>query len=88
MAYVATHNGHTVSLFCRDAEQAKAINQTHRNPKRMSNVALPDAITATTKFEVAVEGTSLIMYVAAQDVHFGILKLRIVYPDWLNLRSS
>ena len=63
MAFVATHNAHSVTIFCRDTEQAKAINQKHRNPKRMSDIELPKSITATTKFEVAVEGTSLIMYV-------------------------
>jgi len=52
MACVSTFNGHSVTMYMRSAEQAEAINTTHRNPKRFADTELPNGIKATNNFEV------------------------------------
>lgn len=40
MAYVCANNGHNVIMYARDANQSKTINETHRNPKYLSDFSL------------------------------------------------
>ena len=38
--------GHDVTLLCRDAEQAVTINRYHRNPRYLTDIALPESLVA------------------------------------------
>lgn len=40
MAYACAVNGHKVVMYARDANQCKTINETHHNPKYLSNYPL------------------------------------------------
>eukprot|EP00658_Telonema_sp_P-2_P024525 TRINITY_DN19858_c0_g1_i1.p2 TRINITY_DN19858_c0_g1~~TRINITY_DN19858_c0_g1_i1.p2 ORF type:complete len:323 (+),score=76.30 TRINITY_DN19858_c0_g1_i1:184-1152(+) len=61
MAYAASRNGHRVTMWMRDPEQAAAINASHRNPKKLSEYELPTNISATTDLASAVAGAVLII---------------------------
>ncbi len=47
LAVSAARNGSSVLLWCRRAEQARAINASARNPDYLSSVLLPGSVTAT-----------------------------------------
>ncbi|KAJ1457966.1 NAD-dependent glycerol-3-phosphate dehydrogenase [Pelagophyceae sp. CCMP2097] len=73
MAWCAARNGHRVRWFARDAVQVKQINETHRNPKYLSEFELPDNIVATTDAAEALRGCDLvILALPAQKT-----------PDWI-----
>eukprot|EP00475_Leptophrys_vorax_P023347 TRINITY_DN31957_c0_g2_i1.p1 TRINITY_DN31957_c0_g2~~TRINITY_DN31957_c0_g2_i1.p1 ORF type:complete len:380 (+),score=112.69 TRINITY_DN31957_c0_g2_i1:681-1820(+) len=38
---------HKVTLYCRDAASAEAVNTTHHNPKYLSNIKLTESLKAT-----------------------------------------
>mmetsp|Transcript_17297 Transcript_17297/g.50440 ORF Transcript_17297/g.50440 Transcript_17297/m.50440 type:complete len:341 (-) Transcript_17297:513-1535(-) len=61
LATVAARNQHSVFLFCRDEEQAEAINTTRRNPKYLSEFDLPETIQATTSLAEALAGAQLVI---------------------------
>ena len=63
MAVVSTFNANDVMMYMRSAEQAEAINMTHKNPKRFADTELPVEIKATNKFEVA-------LHMSPSTVHF------------------
>lgn len=46
--------GHKVFLWTRNGQQARKINETHRNPECLSEIALSENITATTDLTQAV----------------------------------
>ena len=48
LAKVLAENGREVLFWMRDSEQAQAINLERRNPRYLSQVALPEGILATT----------------------------------------
>ena len=56
VATIAARNGHNVVIYCRNAEQVASINETHRNPRRLSEYELSPLIRATTDFSAAVTG--------------------------------
>lgn len=53
--------GKDVSLWCRSAEQARAINETHRNPKRLKDNDLDPSLTAINDLEDAVKSADRII---------------------------
>ena len=61
IAYVASHSS-TVSLFCRDKEQAETINRLRFNPKRFKHITLPKNLVATTDFRECVKDADLILH--------------------------
>ncbi|HKA18716.1 MAG TPA: NAD(P)H-dependent glycerol-3-phosphate dehydrogenase [Blastocatellia bacterium] len=64
LALVAARNRHQVSLWAREPEVAREINQTRRNPFYLSDFDLPDGIRATTAVEEALkEATFAILVV-------------------------
>ena len=53
LAVSAAKSGHSVMLWCRRAEQARAINATSHNPDYLQSIALPEAISSTSDPEEA-----------------------------------
>jgi len=53
-------HGHEVTLACRDAEQARAIAETGRNPKYLSDIAL-DGVAAAHIEKAPLEGAELVV---------------------------
>lgn len=52
---------HDVVLWARDPEVAKAIERERRNPRYLSDVALPERLRATCELEEAVRGRELVI---------------------------
>src|SRR2546430_666390 len=57
-SYVLATRGHEVTLACRDAEQARAIEETGRNPRYLPNTDL-SAVSATTLDDPTIAGADL-----------------------------
>jgi glycerol-3-phosphate dehydrogenase (NAD(P)+) len=55
--------GHDPALWLRDEAVAAAINSTRENARYLPGVRLPEAIVATTRFEVAVAGAEMVFVV-------------------------
>ncbi len=53
-------HGHEVTLACRDAEQARVIAETGRNPKYLSDIAL-DGVAAAHIEKAPLEGAELVV---------------------------
>lgn len=47
LAHLLATKGNPVSLWHRDPAVVQAINATHKNPKYLKDVKLPDSLTAT-----------------------------------------
>jgi glycerol-3-phosphate dehydrogenase (NAD(P)+) len=68
-AHVLKNRGHEVTLACRDAEQARAIAETGRNPRYLSHCDLR-GVSATTIDQAPYEGADLVV-VAVPSAVFG-----------------
>lgn len=67
LAFVAASNGHDVCLWCRRAQQARAITATGRNPDYLPELPLPSNLNATGSLaEAAVFGERWIAAVPFQ----------------------
>jgi glycerol-3-phosphate dehydrogenase (NAD(P)+) len=53
LAHVLARNGHAVTLWCNEPEVAEGINARRRNPLFLSEVDLPDGISATADLPAA-----------------------------------
>ncbi len=53
LAVSAAKSGHSVLLWCRRAEQARAINAASRNPDYLQSITLPETVTSTADPEEA-----------------------------------
>ena len=62
MAYAASRNGHAVTIWMRDAAQARTLNETRRNPRYLSDFPLPPNVSATTDLAAAMAGVQLIIH--------------------------
>mmetsp|Transcript_22183 Transcript_22183/g.30969 ORF Transcript_22183/g.30969 Transcript_22183/m.30969 type:complete len:343 (-) Transcript_22183:191-1219(-) len=62
MAYVATHNGHSVCLFARDQKVVDSINKQHVHPKRFSDVKLPESMRASADIKEVLEGADMVIH--------------------------
>ena len=60
MALLAGGKGHAVRWYCRDANQAKTIAATRRNPRYLSDIELPDGLCVTADVAEALRGADLI----------------------------
>eukprot|EP00947_MAST-08B_sp_MAST-8B-sp1_P000967 g967.t1 len=89
IAVVSTFNGHSVTMYVRSEDQAKAINETHKNPKRFTDFELPAAITATTDFAAAVADAVVIVHaVPAQNTPAFIAKHAALFPAGVPVVST
>jgi glycerol-3-phosphate dehydrogenase (NAD(P)+) len=66
---ILRHRGHEVTLACRDAEQARAIAETHRNPRYLTHADLT-GIEATTIAAAPIADAELVV-VAVPSASFG-----------------
>ncbi len=55
--------GHEVRLWAREPEIAQGVNESRRNPRYLPEVALPDAVWATSDLPLALEGTEAVVMV-------------------------
>ena len=62
LASLAAHNGQATTLFLRDDEVARAINEEHRNPRYLPGHDLDERLRATTSLEEAVRGTPVLVF--------------------------
>merc|ERR1712216_521696 len=60
MAMACARNGHEVVMYARDAAQVQAINETHHNPKYLSQFELPTNLRATTDLAEAISGARFV----------------------------
>ena len=74
LAWVLAGNGHSVALWAHSQATAEAINATHRNPRYLSAVELPDAIPATHSYAQALEGAEAVVIVTPSSVLREVLR--------------
>jgi glycerol-3-phosphate dehydrogenase (NAD(P)+) len=55
--------GHEVSMWAREPEIAAGINAAHQNPMFMSDIVLPDTVTASSDMERALSGAEAVVMV-------------------------
>ncbi len=67
LAAVLAQNGHDTVVWAHDAEVARALTETHQNPKYLPGLQLPDKITGTPDLARALAGAELV--VAASPSH-------------------
>ena len=63
LAHLLATKGNPVVLWHRDPSVAHAINSTHKNPKYLKDVRLPDSITGTIVLDEAIEDQELVVSV-------------------------
>jgi glycerol-3-phosphate dehydrogenase (NAD(P)+) len=66
LAQAVSRAGRRVVLFARDAELARAIARTHRNPRYLADQPLNAAIAASADLAAAAEADALLLAVPAQ----------------------
>jgi len=62
MAVVLGHAGHNVSIWAREPEVVKGINETGRNPEYISDVDLPKSVEANSSLKGTLENTDMIVF--------------------------
>ena len=72
-ARVLTHRGHEITLGCRDAEQARAIRETHRNPRYLSHCDLR-GVGATTIGEAPIEQADVVVVAVPSAVYCDVVR--------------
>ena len=60
IANICTHNGHAVTIWVRNAEQAQSINEEHVNKRYLPGFVLHSGIRATTELSAAVAEADVI----------------------------
>ena len=63
LASVLAHNGHDVVVWSHDADVARALSERHENPRYMPGIPLPERVTGTQDFAVALGGAELVVAV-------------------------
>ena len=63
LAALLARHGHPAVLWGRDSAQVDAIAARHENPRYLPGIPLPPSLTATTDFDAAVSGASLVLVV-------------------------
>ncbi len=61
LAWMLGGRGHSVRLWCRDAEQANSIRGTQRNPRYLPDLTLAPAVEAMTDAREAVRGAEMVL---------------------------
>ncbi len=81
LACQLARRGHEVCLWAYEEEVAQGINEQHRNPLFLSEVALPENIRATTDLTEAVTGAELcLVAIPAQFVRAWMVRVRDDLP--------
>lgn len=63
LALAAARNQHDVTLWAREPEVARQINEAHKNPYYLADIPLPENISATTSLEAALEAARFVLIV-------------------------
>ena len=64
LAVVAARAGHEVSLWSRDDEIVKSINEQRINSRYLTSIAIPDRVSATNNLDDALDNSSLVLLAA------------------------
>ena len=70
---VLANREHDVTLACRDAEQARAIEETHHNPRYLTHCDLR-GVAATTIEEAAIEDAELVVVAVPSAVYGDVVR--------------
>jgi glycerol-3-phosphate dehydrogenase (NAD(P)+) len=70
---VLTHREHEVTLACRDPDQARAINETGRNPRYLTGCEL-DGVAATTIAEAPIAAAELVVVAVPSAVYGSVVE--------------
>ena len=74
LAAQMARQGHPTLLWGRDAAQVEGINARHENSRYLPGVVLPASLAATTDFEDAVRGASMLLVVTPSHAFTETLK--------------
>ena len=74
LANIAAHKGHEVRMWMRGAEQAEAINTTHRNPKHLQDLQLHSELTAGNDLAAAISDCDLIIMALPSHAYAPVLQ--------------
>jgi len=90
MATAVARRGVEVRLYARDEEQARAINETRRNPKYLSEFELPPSLQAISSLQEALEGCEIVfLALPAQKVPDFLREHRsLIKPDTILVNTS
>lgn len=64
LAIVAAHAGHEVTLWSRNADVVKSINEQRVNPLYLKSASIPDRVVATNEIKTALDKASLVLFAA------------------------
>lgn len=64
LAIIAARAGHDVTLWSRDPDIVKSINEQRLNSRYLTNNSIPDRVTATNDMAVALDKASLVLLAA------------------------
>ncbi len=81
--------GYNVQVWTRSIEQARGINEEHRNIKHLSNLTLPHNMTASTDLEEVVRGKDLLLSAPPSHVLAEIIeKIKNFIPENIPIVSA
>ncbi len=64
LAVIAARAGHEVTLWSRDGEIVKSINERRINSRYLTSITVPDRVSATNKIDDALDNASLVLLAA------------------------
>jgi glycerol-3-phosphate dehydrogenase (NAD(P)+) len=86
LAHLLASRGHAVDLWAHEPEVVSGINRDHRNPIYLTDVQLPDGITATGDLQQAVTAAEMVLSVVpAQFVRGYVRRVRDDLPAGIPL---
>lgn len=68
IAHSLALRGQKVTLWCRNPEQARAINEGHKNPKHLKDCELSPSLTAVSDLDLALSADHIILAVPTQSL--------------------
>jgi glycerol-3-phosphate dehydrogenase (NAD(P)+) len=74
LASVLGHNGHDVAVWAHDPEVARALTETHQNPKYLMGLQLPEKVTGTHDLAQALAGAELVVAVSPSHVTRAVMR--------------
>ena len=83
LAQLLAANGHAVTLWVRDADQAADINATRQNARYLPDENLPDGITATADIPNFTQADLCLSVIPAQHTRAQLLRFASHIPDGL-----
>lgn len=90
LASIAAGNGYVTRLWVRDPELANQINQQHRNPRYLSELALPQSIQATSSLQEALKDAELVFMAIPSKGFASVLEqaLPFMNPDQILVSTT